>query len=88
MQPRGQMTKTFRLCLEDLRINVDIDDKRGKGVFHTLRHSYASWLVQKNMSLEKVADLLGHKTLQMTQRYKHLNDSHYHEAGGILNNLG
>ena len=83
----SQIPKTFSRCLEDLKINADIDDPRAKACFHTLRHTYASWLVQKGMSLEKVADLLGHKTLQMTNRYKHLGETHIGEAADVLNNL-
>lgn len=86
-QKRGQMTKTYKRCLEDLRINANVTDTREIACFHTLRHTYASWLVQRGLSLEKVADLLGHKTLQMTNRYKHLSEKHYHEAAEVLNSL-
>lgn len=38
---------------------------------HDLRHTYASWLVDAGVPLEKVRDLLGHKDLTTTQRYVH-----------------
>lgn len=38
---------------------------------HDLRHTYASWLVDANVPLEKVRELLGHKDLTTTQRYVH-----------------
>ncbi len=41
-------------------------------VFHTLRHSYASWLVKSGVSLYTVQELLGHASITMTQRYSHL----------------
>lgn len=44
--------------------------------FHDLRHSTASYLAMQGASLLEIADLLGHKTLQMVRRYAHLSDNH------------
>lgn len=51
---------------------VRITDARQRVVFHTLRHTYASWLVQKGVPLYTVAELMGHSTIDMTRRYSHL----------------
>ena len=40
--------------------------------FHDLRHTFASWYVQKGGDLYRLQILLGHKTPAMTQRYAHL----------------
>jgi len=44
--------------------------------FHDLRHSAASYLAMNGATLPEIAEILGHKTLQMVQRYTHLSDSH------------
>jgi integrase len=44
--------------------------------FHDLRHSAASYLAMTGASLVEIAEILGHKTLQMVQRYAHLSEAH------------
>jgi integrase len=45
----------------------------GAGVgFHTLRHTAASWMVSRGVSLYDVQKVLGHSTPTLTQRYAHL----------------
>jgi integrase len=46
--------------------------------FHSLRHSFASVLVQKGTPIYQVSKLLGHSSVQVTERYAHL----YAEDGG------
>ncbi len=40
--------------------------------FHDLRHSCASYLAQSGASLLEIADVLGHRSLDVTKRYSHL----------------
>jgi len=49
--------------------------------FHDLRHSAASYMLMSGASLGEIAELLGHKTLQMVKRYSHLSESH---AAGVV----
>jgi integrase len=44
--------------------------------FHDLRHSTASYLAMNGASLLEIAEILGHKTLQMVKRYSHLSEGH------------
>jgi integrase len=39
--------------------------------FHDLRHTFASRLAQKGIDIYKIAKLLGHEDIRMTQRYSH-----------------
>lgn len=52
--------------------------------FHTLRHSFASNLVQKGVSLYVVKELLGHEDISTTQIYSHLNKENLFKAIQLL----
>lgn len=58
-----------------------IDDFR----FHDLRHSAASYLAMNGASLAEIAEVLGHKTLQMVKRYAHLSESHTSKVVASMN---
>ena len=45
-------------------------------VFHDLRHSCASYLAMNGASSLEIAEVLGHKSLDMVKRYAHLAESH------------
>ena len=70
--PMKYINQAFVRAVKRLGFNDGITDSRRKVVFHTLRHTFASWLVQKGVPLYTVADLMGHSTLSMTQRYAKL----------------
>jgi integrase len=44
--------------------------------FHDLRHTAASYLAMSGATLAEIADVLGHRTLQMVKRYAHLSQQH------------
>ena len=71
--PRGKrpQIRNFRRALDDAADAAKIERFR----VHDLRHTYSSWLVQAGVPLEEVRKLLGHTSVQTTQRYAHLADT-------------
>ena len=55
--------------------------------FHDLRHTFASWAVQRGATLQEVKDLLGHHSLAMALRYGHLAPEHLRSAVARLDAL-
>jgi integrase len=53
--------------------------------FHDLRHSAASYLAMNGASLAEIAEVLGHKTLQMVKRYAHLSEAHTSKVVASMN---
>jgi integrase len=51
---------------------------------HTLRHTCASRLVQRGVSIYKVQKFLGHSDIRMTERYAHLAPSDLDDAARAL----
>jgi integrase len=52
--------------------------------FHSLRHTFASWLVQKGVSIYEVSKLLGHADIKTTQIYAHLRSDDLRNAVEML----
>ena len=58
---------------------------KGTGVvWHTLRHTWASWAVMSGVRLEELMKLGGWKTYSMVLRYAHLAPEHMAEAASKI----
>jgi len=81
-----EVSHTFDRVVKDLKINEGIKDPRQKVVFHTLRHTFASWLAIQGTPILTIKELLGHQTLAMTERYSHLSPDHKRQAIEVIEN--
>jgi integrase len=48
--------------------------------FHSLRHTFATWLVQGRVNIYEVQKLLGHSSVKVTEIYSHLAASELHSS--------
>ncbi|MDR1235907.1 MAG: site-specific integrase, partial [Holosporaceae bacterium] len=78
------LPKVFFRVINELGFNEGITDSRQEVVFHTLRHSYASWLMMEGADLFVVKELMGHSTTIMTERYSHLSPEHLKKTASLL----
>ncbi len=53
---------------------------------HSLRHTFASWLVQSGVSIYSIQKLLGHSDLRITSIYSHLRSEDLMDSVNKLNN--
>lgn len=72
---REAISKVFAKCVNEARLNAGIEENKQKVVFHTLHHTFASWLAKKGVPLYTIQALMGHSSFQMVQRYAHLEVS-------------
>jgi integrase len=65
------VSNTFYRITNEL-FNKDVNDRRQKICFHSLRHTFCSWLAIQGVSLYEIQKLAGHSEIKMTARYAHL----------------
>lgn len=69
----NRISQVFSEIVNSLGFNTGVTDDSQKVVFHTLRHTFCSWLAMADVSLVKIGALVGHKSTQMTERYAKLS---------------
>lgn len=84
---RVQISESFNRSVANLGLNNGITDRRQKICFHSIRHSFASWLAIGGEDLLVIKELLGHRDLSTTQRYSHLSKNKLRSAAEGLDKI-
>jgi Site-specific recombinase XerD len=77
-QPVGSIKKGWKAAL--VKAGIDVIDGKSTFRFHDLRHTWASWHVQKGTPLAVLKELDGWHSMDMVMRYAHLAPSHLREG--------
>lgn len=79
--------KIFFDSVKKSGLNDGVVDSRQRVVFHTLRHTFASWLIQEGISIPVISQLLGHSSIKLTMRYAHLSPNYNKSAVDVISNI-
>jgi len=83
--PNGGMLRKNTLydVLQRAKVNAGITE----GNLHSFRHTYATQLLRKGMSIKIVKDLLGHEKIETTEIYSHLNPLEFRDMIAVALNF-
>lgn len=76
----GSMQKAMRSAVQSCNI------KKSASI-HTLRHSYATHLLEAGLHLRVIAQFLGHSSILTTVKYTHMTEVSQQDATQVLNKL-
>lgn len=74
---QDHLVKKFKKFVIKAKINNKLH-------FHSLRHSFASWLVQKDVPIYNISKLLGHSDIKTTEIYAHLREKDLRSAVELI----
>ena len=77
---KGSVQGALRRVLKQLKLKKRIS-------VHTLRHSYATHLLEAGVNIRRIQQYLGHRSLNTTMIYLHLTTQGHQRAYGIINKL-
>ncbi|BCE00893.1 tyrosine-type recombinase/integrase [Marinicellulosiphila megalodicopiae] len=77
---KGGLQKTIKIVAKECHISKNVH-------IHTLRHSYATHLLESGLNLHSIQILLGHASPITTARYLHLTDEISQNSTLVLNEM-
>jgi site-specific recombinase XerD len=77
---RATIQKAFKLALREAGITKKVS-------VHTLRHSYATHLLEGGVGIRTIQEILGHSSLESTMVYTHLTEKTRSEALDVVSGL-
>jgi integrase len=90
-RPDGKLLKSsrgaFAQAVKACGFNDGVTGNRHKVWFHTLRHTFASWLAQSGVEIYAIMKLMRHKNIEMTQRYAHLIPERQREHLAVIRQM-
>ena len=73
----GALSRNFKEAVRKAGLSEEIS-------FHTLRHTFASYLVELGQPIRQVQELLGHSNVTVTEIYAHLQNDSLRKAVAVL----
>jgi integrase len=67
------LSTLYSHIMNNIGLNNNINNRLYKATFHTLRHTFCSWLAIDGVSIYTICQLVGHKSIEMTKRYAKLS---------------
>lgn len=74
------MQRSIKKITTDARIRTNVTT-------HTLRHAYATHLLERGLSLRQIQQLLGHASIETTMLYTKLTEPAEQNASALINTM-
>lgn len=74
------LSHTMNRIAEAIGLNAHVTDARNRVVWHTLRHTYATRMLESGVDIYTLKEFLGHSSVAVTEGYLHLCDRNKREA--------